>query len=338
MRRSFPGHDLQDDIDTGLSRSTDGGRTWEPARVIMDMGEYGGLPEKENGVSDPGIIVDRQAGKIICFACWMNGMPGHHQWRAHGSAPGYEIGKTPQFLSVYSLDDGRTWSRPENLTRRLKQRAWWLLTTSPQPGFQKEDGTLVMPIEGRDETGHRFATIMTSRDHGENWTVGTPTAQGCSECDSVELGDGSIMLNARHTEVAPGEFLARLVYVTRDLGRTWQEHATSHKALIEPICNAAMLRVDYDGNGGKKHVLLFSNPHSEDLRIRVNQTIQVSFDDGMTWPRDHHLLLDEGLGWGYPSLTRIDAGHIGIVYGSSQADIAFQIIPLAELLRGRKQD
>jgi hypothetical protein len=60
MRRRPPGHDLQDDIDTGLSRSIDGGKTWQPARVIMDMGEYGGLPQEQNGVSDPGIVVDRR--------------------------------------------------------------------------------------------------------------------------------------------------------------------------------------------------------------------------------------------------------------------------------------
>ncbi len=335
MRRRFPGHDLQDDIDIGLSRSADGGRTWEPVRVIMDMGEYGGLPEEQNGCSDPGIIVDRETGRVTCFACWMNGMPGHHQWKTNGAAPGYEIGQTPQFMAVHSLDDGRTWSKPENLTRQLKQKEWWLLTTSPQHGIQIADGTLVMPIEGRGPTGHRFATIMTSRDHGEHWAVGTPTAHGCSECDIVELGDGSLMLNARHTEIVPGEALRRLVYVTRDLGRTWQEHPTSHLALIEPICNAAMQRVDYEEGGAKRHVLLFANPHSAVERIRVNQTIQVSFDDGMTWPEDHHLLLDEGLGWGYPSMTQADAQHIGIVYGSSQTDIAFQIISTAELLRGK---
>jgi len=36
MRRR-KSRDLQEDIDIGLSRSTDGGRTWEPVRVIMDM-------------------------------------------------------------------------------------------------------------------------------------------------------------------------------------------------------------------------------------------------------------------------------------------------------------
>src|SRR5262249_17275523 len=134
MRRRAPGHDLQDDIDSGLSRSTDGGKTWEPSRVIMDMGEYGGLPQEQNGISDPGIIVDRQTGEIFVFAVWMNGKPGKHQWRDDGSEPGYEIGKSAQFLMVRSRDDGRTWSKLENLTRKLKKADWWLFAPSPQQG------------------------------------------------------------------------------------------------------------------------------------------------------------------------------------------------------------
>ncbi|RLS40960.1 MAG: sialidase, partial [Planctomycetota bacterium] len=148
MRRN-EGRDLQEDIDIGLSRSTDGGQTWEPVRVIMDMGESGGLPQNQNGCSDPGIVVDPQTGEIFCFALWMNGKPGKHQWNGDGSEPGFEIGKTAQFMMITSKDDGLTWSKPENLTRKLKQQSWWLLAPSPQSGFGLPDGTLVMPVQGR---------------------------------------------------------------------------------------------------------------------------------------------------------------------------------------------
>lgn len=337
MRRRFPGHDLQDDIDTGLSRSTNGGKTWEPARVIMDMGEYGGLPEEQNGVSDPGIIVDQQTGDIYVFALWMNGKRGHHQWIDDGSEPGYEIGKAAQFMMVHSRDDGLTWSKPENLTRKLKKESWWLFTTSPQQGIQLADGTLVMPVQGRSERGvadswGSFATIMTSRDHGATWTVGTIAYSFGSESQAVQLGDGSIMLNIRN-ETEDASYNYRAVVVTHDLGRTWQPHPTNRNTLIEPNCNASLIRVDYLDGGEKKHVLLFANPHSKVRRQRVNQTIQVSFDDGLTWPEKYHVLLDQGNGWGYPSMSRIDERHIGIVYGGSQADIVFQVLSLDELLK-----
>lgn len=326
MRRRAS-RDLQEDIDIGLSRSTDGGRTWASPRVIMDMGEFDGLPQEQNGCSDPGIIVDRQSGEIFVFAVWMWGKLGKHQWRDDGSEPGYEIGKAAQMLMVRSKDDGLTWSKPANLTRMLKKEAWWLYAPAPQQGFQLADGTLVMPSQGRDEKGVSFSTIMTSRDHGETWTSGTPAYSGGSECQAAQLGDGSIMLNIRNDH---DKF--RAVFVTRDFGQTWQPHETNRKALVEPTCNGSLLRVDYSQNGEKKHVLLFANPHSQ--KTREHQTIQVSFDNGRTWPASHHLLLDEGRGRGYPSLTRIDDEHIGIVYEGSGSDLMFEKLSLfGELLR-----
>ena len=325
MRRRM-GRDLQEDIDIGLSRSTDGGRSWEPARVIMDMGEYGGLPQEQNGCSDPGLIVDRQTGEIFCFAVWMNGKPGKHQWNADGSEPGYEIGKSAQFMMVRSRDDGQTWSKPENLTRTLKKEAWWLFAPSPQQGIQLPSGTLVMPSQGRNEQGKPFSTLMISRDHGVNWTVGAPAYVGGCECQAVQLGDDSLMLNMRNGR---GRF--RAVFVTRDLGRTWEPHATNCNTLIEPTCNGSLLRVDCTEDGKDKHILVFANPHTQ--TARTHHTLQVSFDDGRTWPESHHRLLDEGRGAGYPSLTRIDDKHIGIVYEGSQSHLVFEKLTIAELLK-----
>lgn len=330
MRRRM-GRDLQEDIDIGLSRSTDGGHTWEPVNVIMDMGEYGGLPQEQNGCSDPGIIVDRQTGEVFCFAVWMWGKPGKHQWRDDGSDPGYEIGKSAQFLMVRSSDEGRTWTKPENLTRKLKKEAWWLFAPAPQQGINLADGTLVMPSQGRDEKGAPFSNVMYSRDHGKTWTVSTPAYSGGSECQAAELGDGSIMLNIRNNHEK-----YRAVFVTRDLGQTWQPHATNRNTLIEPTCNASLLRVDYPEAGKTKHVLLFANPHTQ--QGRTHHTLQVSFDDGRTWPAKYHVLLDEGRGAGYPSLTRVDADHVGLVYEGSQAHLVFEKFLLAELLRGRAEN
>ena len=326
MRRQM-GRDLQEDIDIGLSRSTDGGRTWEPAKVIMDMGEYGGLPQSQNGCSDPGIIVDPATGEIFCFSLWMNGKPGKHQWTDDGSEPGFEIGKSAQLMLVRSKDDGLTWSEPQNLTRTLKRPEWWLLAPAPQSGISLPDGTLVMPVQGRTgrEPLETFATIMSSRDHGATWTIGQPGYTGGNECQAAMLGDGSIMLNIRNDRER-----YRAVVVTKDLGQTWTPHATHRNTLIEPNCNGSLLRVDYEQAGQPKHVLLFANPHTQ--KGRTHQTLQVSFDDGLTWPASHHLLLDEGAGAGYPSLTRIDANHIGIVYEGSQSNLMFERIALADLL------
>ncbi|MCL1887879.1 MAG: glycoside hydrolase, partial [Kiritimatiellaeota bacterium] len=72
-RRSGP-RDLPADIDFGLSRSTDGGQTWEPMRIVLDMGAWGGLPKKFNGVSDACILVDDRAGAVLVAGLWMHGV------------------------------------------------------------------------------------------------------------------------------------------------------------------------------------------------------------------------------------------------------------------------
>jgi sialidase-1 len=86
--------DLQEDIDIGLLRSTDAGRTWGRQQVIMDMGTYDGKGQDVNGVSDPGIIVDPKTGEIFVFAVWMHQKAGSHQWNNGGSESGHEIGKS----------------------------------------------------------------------------------------------------------------------------------------------------------------------------------------------------------------------------------------------------
>ena len=327
MRRR-KGRDLQEDIDIGLSRSTDGGQTWEPQQVIMDQGTYAGKPQALNGVSDPGIIVDPATGEIFCFAVWMVGKEGKHQWGKDGSEPGFEIGKSAQILMVRSRDDGQTWSKPQNMTRTWKKKDWILYVPSPQQGIALSDGTLVMPTQGRDAQDREFSNLLISRDHGVHWTVSQPASLDNSESQAVQLGDGSIMLNMR-TETGQ-KF--RTIAVTRDLGQTWVPHATNRKSLIEPNCNGSLYRFDLGKD--KDYVLLFANPHSQ--TGRDHHSIQISFDDGLHWPQKNRILLDAFRGAGYPSLSRVDDNHVGIVYEGSQSHLVFQKIAIEELVRPGK--
>ncbi|MBQ16703.1 MAG: sialidase [Planctomycetaceae bacterium] len=327
MRRR-KGRDLQEDIDIGLMRSVDGGQTWEPQRVIMDMGNWGGHPQHLNGCSDPGLIVDPATGQVWCFAVWMVGKEGKHQWDKDGSEKGWEIGKSAQMLMVTSTDDGRTWSKPQNMTRTWKKRDWVLFAPSPQQGIALADGTLVMPTQGRDENDKFFSNLLVSRDHGKTWAVSAKASLGNTECQAVQLGDGSIMLNSR-TE-SPTKF--RTVSVTRDLGRSWTQHPTNRKTLIEPNCNGSLYRFDFRQNGRDRYVLLFANPYSQ--TGRDHHSIRTSFDDGMTWP--HRLLLDVGRGAGYPSLSRVDRDHVGLVYEGSGAKLVFERLSLRELVGSRR--
>ncbi|MDA7666199.1 glycoside hydrolase [bacterium] len=320
--------DLQEHIDIGLSRSADGGKTWESPRPIMDMGEFGGKPQKENGCSDPNILIDPSNGRIFVSAVWTHGKPGTHQWQGRGSEPGYGIHETAQFLMVTSDDDGKTWSKPKNWTRQLKQESWWLFAPAPGNGIALKDGTLVMPTQGRDDEGLPFSNFMWSRDHGKNWTLGAAARKDTTECAVAALSDGSLLLNMRdnRNRKDKSETNGRALSVTSDFGKSWTVHSADHGALPEPVCMASMISHTLaDG----RHVLLFSNPR--DKYKRRHMTIQASLDDGKTWPEKHRVLLDEGSGRGYSSLAMADERTIGIIYESSVANLVFQTVQLAEL-------
>lgn len=338
--------DLQGHIDIGLNRSTDGGRTWNPMQIVLDMNEWGGLPEKYNGVSDACILVDDNTGDIYVAGLWMHGVLDRetgkwvegltkdstrhiHQWHAKGSQPGFGVKETSQFLITKSTDDGLTWSGPVNITP-IKKKEWWLFAPAPGHGITLADGTLVFPTQGRDETGEPFSNITWSKDSGKTWTTGNPAHKNTTECMAVQLSDGSVMLNMRDNRNRGNEEVnGRTIATTTDLGETWTEHPTSRKALIEPTCMASLHKHVYHENGVEKSVLLFVNPAS--VSRRDNITLKVSYDDGNTWPEDKHILLDEYNGRGYSCITSVNDSTIGILYESSQADMVFQTVSLKEI-------
>ncbi|MFP6739250.1 MAG: sialidase family protein [Planctomycetota bacterium] len=317
--------DLQGHMDIGLSRSTDGGKTWEKPRPIMDMGRHGGLPEDQNGCSDPNILVDRTTGEIIVSAVWTHGKPGTHQWRGRGSEPGLGLSRSSQFMLVRSSDDGQTWSKPENWTARLKNPAWHLFAPGPGNGITMRDGTLVMPAGGRDEKGLPFSNLMWSRDHGKTWTLSSLARSNTNESAVAELSDGSLMLNMRdnRNRKDKSETNGRAVSVTADLGKTWKVHPSDHGSLPEPVCMASL--ISHKLKDGRT-VLFFSNPRHKSRR--QNMTLQMSLDDGKTWSKQ--VLLDKN-GGAYSSLVMVNARTVGILYESSRADLVFQTIGLEEL-------
>ncbi len=315
------GGDLPGDIDVGLSRSTDGGRRWNPMRVIMDMGSD---PRwRYDGIGDPAVLVDRQTDAIWVAATWSH---GNRSWR--GSGPGLTPTETGQLILVRSDDDGRTWSKPINITRQTKRPEWCFLLQGPGKGITMQDGTLVFAAQYQDPPAKNrlpHSTIIYSKDHGKTWQVGTGAFDDTTEAQVVEISPGVLMLNCRYNRQSH-----RVVMITRDMGASWQAHPTSRKALVEPrACMASLIHVDRELGSRTGRRLLFSNPDSQGGRHHI--TIKASFDNGTTWPTGRKLLLDEGPGAGYSCMTLIDPQTVGILYEGSQAHMTFQRIRLGDL-------
>ena len=316
--------DLQEYVDVGLSRSTDGGKTWEKMRLPLSFGEYGGLPKAQNGVGDPSILVDTKTNTVWIVAAWTHGMGNQRAWWS--SHPGMDMNHTAQLMMVKSTDDGKTWSEPINITEQVKDPSWYFLLQGPGRGITMSDGTLVFPTQFIDSTRTPNAGIMYSKDQGKTWKMHNMARTNTTEAQVVEIEPGVLMLNMRDNRGG-----SRAVSITKDLGKSWTEHASSRKALNEPVCMASLLNVKALDNVLNKDILLFSNPNT--VKGRDHITIKASLDKGLTWLPEHQLLLDEDPGWGYSCLTMIDKETIGILYESSVAHMTFQAVKLTDIIK-----
>ena len=316
--------DLQEYVDVGLSRSTDGGKSWEKMRLPLSFGEYGGLPKAQNGVGDPSILVDTQTNTVWVVAAWTHGMGNQRAWWS--SHPGMDINHTAQLVLAKSTDDGKTWSKPINITEQVKDPSWYFLLQGPGRGITMSDGTLVFPTQFIDSTRIPNAGIMYSKDRGKTWKMHNMARTNTTEAQVAEMEPGVLMLNMRDNRGG-----SRAIAITKDLGETWTEHPSSRQALQEPVCMASLIHVDAKDNILNKDILLFSNPNTTKGRNHI--TIKASLDKGLTWLPEHQLMLDEAEGWGYSCLTMIDKETIGILYESSVAHITFQAIKLTDIIK-----
>ena len=234
---------------------------------------------------------------------------------------------------VYSDDDGKTWCKDYvNPTRQIKKAEWTTILAGPGNGIVTKNGTIVFPAQIWDRAANPrcMSTICYSTDGGKNWVYGNGVPHSTSECQVVELADGAIMINCRN-EARQGN---RIVYVTRDLGKTWQPHATNNKSLSEPTCQGSIIAVDSAEHG---RLLLFSNPR---IHGRSNMTVRVSRDDGNTW--NTGLLYDSRRCMGYSCQAMVDDKNLGVIYETCHTNgrngnrgIGFIILPLEDIVNAK---
>lgn len=298
--------------DLVLRRSTDGGRTWLPMQLVHDDGG-----DAVVSIGNPCAVVDPSTGRV-----WLS------MNRKNG-----------RVLLTHSDDEGVTWSPVRDITDQTSRPEWGWYALGPGVGIAIERGPhrgrLVLPAnhrETKDRSGPSASHIVYSDDHGETWRLGGTVGLHTNECQIVEtlVGDHSeLLINTRNHWARSGKKpeLAgrRLVSRSRDGGLTWSE-PTHDEALIEPTCQASLIRYSWPGDG-RESVLLFANPASTKTRERM--TIRASRDEGRTWPASR--LIDAGPS-GYCCLTRLSNGDIGFIYERDNYQrLTFVSIPLSSL-------
>jgi sialidase-1 len=250
------------DIDVVLRRSFDNGATWQPMQVVADDGP--------NTIGNPCPVVDRETGTI-----WLPLTRNLGEDRESAILKRTAKGSREVWITR-SADDGQTWSKPVEITAACKAPDSTWYATGPGCGIQLKTGRMVIPCDHAVAgTGLYRSHVIYSDDHGETWKLGGAIDARVNECQAVELGDGTLLMNMRSYR-GKG---CRAVAGSRDGGRTWTP-AADDPALPEPVCQAALIRFA-DPQNPAQALLAFSNPAS---RMREKLTVRLSADEGKTWP------------------------------------------------------
>ncbi len=275
------GNDLNqnNDINIVVRRSADNGKTWSAIERIVDF------PLGKSG-SDPSMIVDDVTKEIFLFYNFMD----------------LDNEKNAYYLHyVKSADNGKTWSKPVDITSQIAKPEWkndFKFITSGT-GIFTRTGKLLHCLVNLN----RGLYVFGSNDHGKSWYFIDTPIKPADESKIVELVDGSWMINSRVNDKKG----VRYVHVSVDEGKTWESRPES--ALIDPGCNGSIIRYTSINDGYKKNRLLFSNAKMG--KGRKNMTVRISYDEGKTWSEGKTIYPGSSA---YSSLTILKNGDIGLFF------------------------
>lgn len=170
---SFPREDLPQGGFIGMVRSTDFGRTWSAAEVVVDT------PIDDR---DPSITELSNGDLLVTYMSY-----------SKERAPTHEV------YTVRSGDGGATWGEPQRI-----ELPWNGAQGVSEPVTELADGTLLLPVYGYERTDEGVrgpCAVLRSHDLGHSWpemTVLQPVGGGRLEEPTIEpLSDGRILMLIR---------------------------------------------------------------------------------------------------------------------------------------------
>jgi sialidase-1 len=264
--------------DIWMRRSTDGGRTWEAARIIVTAptmernatavaqkwAEPGGTV-----AGSPVAIADRKTGAVHFLYC-------------------VEFSRC---FYMRSEDEGKTFSPPVEITPVFEKFKpdydWKMFATGPGHGIQLKNGRLLVPVwlansEGGFPHLPSEVSVIFSDDAGKTWNRGALVPRDGkvlhpSETTAVELADGRVMLNMR-TETTGDR---RAFCVSAD-GATGWGGVRFHPHLLESRTMGSLVRLSQAP--GKNRILFCNNSTTSWHHNMTDLVVKLSYDEGETWP------------------------------------------------------
>ena len=281
------------EINTLLKRSEDNGKTWSDFRIVWE--------DNGNVCGNPCAVVDQDTGTIWLLSTWNRGDDPEREIRDGTSTD------TRRVFVCYSNDDGRSWSRPKEITSDVKKKHWNWYATGPGAGIQlrqgKHKGRLLIPCDHMIQGDDRYwSHVIYSDDHGKTWKLGGSAGEMNNECEVVELADGTLMLNMRNWKKRSN----RVVATSNDAGLSWSD-TYEETSLIDPRCQGSIRRYSLAENGDRNRILFLNSASDK----RENMTIRISYDEGKSWAVSKVLHQCPSA---YSCLAVLQNGEIGCLY------------------------
>lgn len=257
---------------TGLTRSTDQGRSWSPLEPVDT-----GLPRSGTTLGQCVTELRIQGGRATAY------LSTHAQtW-----------GRNWQSWQLHSDDGCRTWSKPEPMPGRLAG------FTFIRNHIVTRDGRILLPFQHYQGPGsdvpppppepkpwhgalrHYVSNprngVLMSRDGGRTWSehgdirlTADDRYHGWAENNIVELSDGRIAMIIRADRLGGVLYYAE----SRDGGLTWPAMATP-TTIPNPGSKATLYPLGGDA------VAMLHNPNP---KRRMPLALWISFDGMKTWP------------------------------------------------------
>ena len=304
------------DVNIVLKMSNDNGKTWS---VMQNVAENGELQ-----AGNPAPVVDYfdknyPNGRIFLF--YNTGNNTEQQVRKGN-------GKREVWYKT-SVDEGKTWSEPVNISAQVKLSDWRSYANTPGHALQirkgKFKGRIIVPFnyskgEPEKDFSDYMATAFYSDDHGKTFKISNDVGiKGSNESTAAELPNNSVLLNSRNQK---GDEKFRLFARSQNGGESWSEVGFD-KNLPDPVCQGSLLNIT-------EKIIAFSN--NADQKNRNNLTLRISFDEGRTWKQSFLVDGKENLSpnedyTAYSDLVLLDKNRIGILYEKDDyKKIVFKII------------
>lgn len=296
------------DIDIVYRRSNSNGKTWEPLRILYNQDTM--------AVQNPVPLFIEKENKLVLLFNKTN--LSEHDILNKDYTPQEE---RKAFLTS-SMDEGKIWKLPKDITREVKRKEWRWHALGPVHGIVLRHGThkgrLVAPVAISIEKGNTAycMALVYSDDAGENWKIGAVDENlddivRANETTIVELTDGRIYINTRdHT--GGSNIKNRGEAYSNDGGASFAGPIIESDKFPSPIVQASLLRWTTKEKHGE-NVLLFATPSNTSKR--ENLMVMASFDESKSW--QPLFKIHNGFS-AYSDMVKLNKHTLGVIYETDE--------------------